>query len=214
MKNLGKTIDKLIQIDQNLEKKLKSIKSKWERYPKKTMDYWKELLDYLNSDSLMEHPKRTEMKDIISTKKKEIPIIYSFEKTAPNDKIIGTIPENMADIIRRQDRESVKVAKLHVEANMTHNFGLMAKVIRKEQILEVKTKKLWISLRDHFQLWTKPGSYNIKVSDENLLFLVEQVSPPQFVGPGIMKIDPELLKKFFRFMGLDLPPDLSDGENK
>ena len=214
MKNLGKTIEQLIKVDPNLEKELMSIKNKWKRYPNKTNDYWKELLDFLNSDILMNHPKRMEMKDIINSKRKETCLVYSFEEVALNDKIIGTIPENVADNIRRQDRQSIKVAKLHVEASMTRNLELMAESSRKGQILDIKTKKMWVSLRDHFHLWTKPGNYNIKTK-KGLLFLVEQVphSPPQFVGPGVMKIDPELLKKFFRFMGINPPPDLLDGDN-
>lgn len=216
MKNLGKTIDRLIKIDQNFKGKLIPIKNKWKRCPSKTMDYWKELLDFLNSGFLISHPKQIEIKNIIVSKKQISQQIYSFEKVTPTDKIIGIIPENIADLIRKQDRQSVRIAKLHVEANMTRNKKLMAEVSRKELILEINIKKLWVRLRDHFQLWGEILNCIIRVKD-GALFLVGIVSPPTISpngpnGPGIIKMGPDMLKNFFRFMGLDLPPDLSNEE--
>lgn len=209
MKNLGKTIDKLIKMDPNLEKKLTRIKTKWERHPSKTEDCWKELLNYLNSDNLMSHPKRTEMKDILNPKKKRPQEIYSFEPVHPNDIVIGTIPENISDIIRRHDRRSIQTAKLRIEANLTRNSKLIAQVLRKEMLLEISTKKLWIKLKDHFNLWNKPISHSIK-SKGNLLVLIEQsVPPPQIISPGVVKMDPGTFKSFLRFLGIDheqLPP--------
>ena len=49
MKNLGKTIDQLIQMEPGLEGKLLQIKNKWKRFPERALAYWKELLNYLNT---------------------------------------------------------------------------------------------------------------------------------------------------------------------
>ena len=211
MKNLGRTIDRLLKIDSDLGKDLKPIKNKWKRYPNKTEDYWKELLDFLNTDTLMQHPKRTEMRNVLY-KRKRVSSTYSFERLTSQDSVIGVIPGNLADRIRRRDLQSIRLAKQHLEANMTHNISLMAQVMRKEQILEIGTKKLWVDLRDHFQLWKRPGNYNIKLSEYGVLYLVEPMSSTQFIGPGMIRMDPKILKKFFKFLGIEPPPDLSNGD--
>lgn len=209
MKNLGKAIDLLIQIDPNFEEKLKPIKNKWRRWPSNTTKYWAELLEFLNTESLMGHPRRDQIRNAINTKKSSKRKLYSFETLLQNDRVIGNIPGNIADKIRKQDRRSIEIVKLRVEADMTRNIDLMAELIRKDHILEIETKKMWVSLRDHFKLWKQPGSYNIR-SKDGVLFLVmpQQVNPPQYVKPGVIKVDPTMLKKFFRYMGIDLPPDL------
>jgi len=211
MKNLGKTIDKLIEMDPNLEKKLGRIKKKWERFPSKTNDYWRELLDYLNSDTLSEHPKRDKMKDILNPKKKNKREVYSFESVHPSDVILGSLPENIADIVRKHDKQSIQAAKLRVEANLTRNVELMAQVLRKEMLLDINAKKLWVKIKDHFNLWDKSISHTIK-SKEGLLVLVEPgaSSTPLIVSPGVVKMDTNTFKNFLRFLGIDqshIPPE-------
>ena len=210
MKSLGKTIDRLIAVDSNLEKVLKPIKNKWKRYPRKTMDYWKELLAFLNTDALRYHPKRMKMHGIINPVDERKRPLYSFEQLSSHDTVIGLIPGNLADKIRQQDLQSIRIAKEHLEADMTHSRDLMAQVIRKEQILEIKTKKLWIDLRDHFNLWDRPGNYNVKIL-KNILYIAEQSTPPQFMGSGVVKMNPDMLKKFLDYMGMEPPPGLFGG---
>ena len=212
MKDLGKTIDKLILIDKDLEKALKPIKNKWKRYPKRTENYWAELLKFLNSSDLMEHPKRDRMSKVINNVKKRKRPNYSFEIISKNDRIVGPVTGHLADKVRRLDLQSVRIAKERLEANMTHNLTMQIETIRKDQILEVETKKVWIALRDHFKLWAKPGNYNLKISPEdNMVYLVEQFTPPQVTGPGMVKMDPVMLRKFYEFMGMEPPPDLFGG---
>lgn len=208
MKNLGKAIDILIGIDPAFEEKLKPIKNKWRRWPAKTTQYWAELLEFLNTDSMLQHPQRDRIKSAISgTPRKYKRKLYSFETVLPSDTIIGNIPGDLADKIRRQDRKSIEIAKMRVEADLTRDADLMADLIRKDQILDIETKKIWVTLRDHFNIWKKPGNYNIR-SKDGVLFLVIQNQAAQYVKPGVIKVDPALLKKFFRYMGLDMPPDL------
>lgn len=211
MKNLGKTIDSLIRIDPEFEDTLKPIKNKWKRWPNKTSVYWAELLEFLNRDSLLKHPQRDKIRNTLNTKKKSKHLLYSFETIISGDKVIGPIPGNIADKIRKQDRRSIEIAKLRVEADLTHNMELMATLIRKEYVLEIETKKMWVLLRDHFNIWLTPGSYNIRNKD-GVLFLVMPVNnQPQYIKPGVIRINPEMLKNFFRYMGMDLPPDLEKG---
>jgi len=215
MKNLGNVVDQLILIDGNLEKSLKPIKKKWKRYPKKNLSYWKELLTFLNSDDLMKHPDRMKMKEVINEFNKRKRPRYSFETVSSKDMVIGVISGHLADKLRRLDLQSIRIAKELVEANMTHDLELQVRIKRREQILEIETKKIWVSLRDHFDLWDKPGDYNIKISPDNLLFLVSRMPTiPKFMGPGVVKMDPELLKRFFNFMGMQPPPDLFNGSNQ
>lgn len=213
MKNLGKTIDQLILIDKNLEKALKSIKNKWKRYPKRTENYWTELLKLLNSDNLMLHPKRDRMSKVINNVKKRKRPNYSFEVLSKNDRVVGLVTGHLADKVKRLDLRSVQIAKERLEANMTHNLAMQIETVRKDQILEVETKKVWIVLRDHFKLWALPGNYNLKISTENnLVYLVEQSVQPQMTGPGMIKMDPRMIKKFFEFMGMEPPPELFGGK--
>lgn len=209
MKNFGKTIDQLILVDKDFEKVLKPLKNKWKRYPKRTENYWTELLNFLNSDNLMTHPKRERMSKILNNTVTRKRLNYSFETISMNDKIIGTIIGHLADKTRRLDLRSIAIAKERVEANMTYNRAMQIKTLRKEQILDIETKELWVNLRDRFNLWAKPGNYNIKISSENnIIYLVEQLVTPQFMNSGVIKMTPELLKKFLDYMGLEPPSDL------
>jgi hypothetical protein len=223
MKNLGHTIDRLIKVDPTLEERLMALKNKWRRWPTKTMTYWQELVDFLNSEPLMGHPARDKMREIVVAKRKPPrQQLSSFDLVTPNDKIVGMIPENVADTIRRNDRQAIAVAKLHVEANMTRNVELAAEVARKELIIELNTKKIWLTLKDQFKLWLKPMAYSIKKKD-NMLVLVEQNMPAhqsgpagqaQFIGPGIVKMDQNTLRQFLGFLGLEPPSSMfsDDGQ--
>jgi hypothetical protein len=218
LKNLGKTIEKIIKVDPALEERLTPIKNKWKRYPSKTMNYWKELIDFLNSNPLLEHPKRGEIRNIVAPKKKPIrQHLNSFEPALPSDRIIGIVPENIADIIRRHDRQTIDISKMHLEANMTRNVGMAAEVSRKETLLDITSKKIWLALKDHYQLWTKPSVFNIKIHN-NVLVVVEQTQPsipPAFVGPGLVKMDPTTMKQFLQFLGsIGMEPPSQPDEDK
>lgn len=203
MKSLGKTIEELIKVEPALESTLSSIKNKWERYPQRKNHYWKELLKVLNSDTIQNHPKRSVMKDILSIKKKTSKKTYTFEEALPDDFIIGVIPENISDLIRKYDRRTIEIAKLNAEASITRNIDLIAKTLRKEHILSIDSKKLWLSIRDHFDLWKSLNNFSIKIKN-NLLVLIKtpQAQPPQFIGPGIVKMDQDTLKRFLEFLNL------------
>jgi len=216
MRNLGKTIDELIKMDPDLEKKLIRIKKKWKRYPSKTEDYWKELLDFLNSKTLSDHPQRNRMKNILNPKKRNKHEIYSFETVHPNDVVVGALPGNIADIVRRHDRRSIQIAKLRVEADITKNQDLVSNVLRKEMLLEIDAKRLWIKIKDHFKLWDTSTNHTIKSKDSILVLVEQNTSTPTIVSPGVVKMDANTFNNFLRFLGIDknqippeqLPPDM------
>jgi hypothetical protein len=211
MKNLGRAIDQLIKIEPSLEGKLLQIKNKWKRFPSKTMAYWKELLDYLNSDpEIQNHPRHSDIKNAIIPKKPvQRKILSSFDRVAPIDTIIGVIPEDIADEIKKQDHKAIALAKLHLEANMTKNIELLFEVNRSEMLLEIATKKIWFRLKDYFKLWTTPNSA-IKLRGDGLLVLVLCSESPVPVGPGLVKMDISTLRNFFKFLGIDPPPGMPD----
>jgi hypothetical protein len=210
VKNLGRTIDQLIKIEPSIEEKLLHIKNKWKRSPARTLAYWKELIDYLNSDpSLLDHPRRMEMKNVVVPKKRiQRKILSSFDSVAPADNVIGVIPEHISDNICRQDFRAIKYAKMRLEANMTKNSELMADVNRQELLLEIATKKVWVALKDHFSLWNKPVSHIIKRRNDGLFVLVElPPTPTQLVGPNLVKMDLNTMKNFFKYLGIEPPED-------
>jgi len=204
MKSLGKTIDRLIKIDPGLEKDLIRIKNKWMRNPSRTTYYWKELLTYLNTGDLIIHPKRQEMKDVLNPKKKQEKKLYSFSPMENDEVLVGTIPENMADLIRRHDRYSIRVAKMRVEATLTGDAALTTEVIRKESLLEINTKKIWAMLRDQFNLWSNTAPCFIRIKN-NLLVVVSKKSISNPLS-NLVNMDPDTFKSFLRFLGLNNPP--------
>lgn len=209
LKNLGKTIDRILKIDPTLEEKLIAIKNKWRRYPSKTMDYWQELLTYLNSEHVINNTKRTEIKEVLISTSPRRQHIYSFEDCTSFDRIIGAIPENLVDKVRHHDLKSIALAKMRVEADITKNSVLLAKVLRKEAIQELNTKKLWIALRDHFNLWEKQTSISIKKNRDLIVLVDTSNAPPSFVGQNLVKMDQDTLRQFMKFLGLE-PPSSPD----
>jgi len=211
MKNLGRTIDRLIKIEPSFEDGLSQIKNKWKKYPSRAQNYWEELITFLNSSNVQEHPKLFDIKNAIVSKKKTTPKkLYSFDQVSEGDHIIGGIPENLADRIKLHDRKAIEIAKQHIEATMTKDIESMADVIRKEAIQEVSLKKVWIDLKDYFSLWNKQTNVMIKTTKQGMLVLAENnpQMPPQFIGPGIVKMDSNTLQNFIKFLGMDQDPDL------
>jgi len=211
MKNIGKTIDKLITLEPGFEKDLTKIKNKWARYPKRHTAYWKELLNYLNSPELIDHPKRAGIRDILipTTKNKPKVTLNTFELITASDIIVGAIPENIADKVRKQDRQAIEHAKLAAVANMTGDEALICKLRRNELLNEIMSRKIWIELKDHFKLWLKNTSYTIKITQDNLLVLVELhvMQQPDQNGPRAIRLDNGQMGNFLRMLGLDFPPN-------
>ena len=215
MKDLGRTIDRLIKADPQLEGNLLPIKNKWKRYPARTTAYWQELLDFINSEPIKQHPKRDTFRTIITAKRTAPKQLYTFEEASKSDKAVGLIPEHMADMIRRHDRKAVELAKKQVVANMTRNYTLMAQISRQETLMEISTRKIWLALKDHFKLWDKPIPFTIKQCESSLL-LIEQPQAKAMMGQGhmitpngVVPMDPNMLRNFLRMLG-ENPPD---GEN-
>jgi hypothetical protein len=96
---------------------------------------------------------------------------------------------------------------------MTHNHKRQIELIRKSHILGVDTKRMWIEVKDLFKLWSKPGNYKFKMYREShVICLVEQFMPPQVTNSGVIKMDPEMLRRFFNYIGMEPPPNLLGGE--
>ena len=202
MKNLSYTIDRLIKIDPDLRPVLEPIKARFKKRP--SMACWKDLLAVLNSDQILSHPKRMEMKNVLISKSHR-QVLYTFESTCEHDKIIGIIPEHIADKLRKHDRQCVELAKMHTAATLTHDEETMTEWARKDARHELESKKIWLDLRDHFGLWGHFNSYSIK-KNKGSLVLVEPASAMgkfQFLAPGIVKMDPDTLRQFLKSIGLD-----------
>jgi len=192
MKSLGRTIDQILKVDPNLDASLTPIKNKAKKYPSRTTSYWKELLDVLNSDPMLAHPKRKEIRDILTYTRKAPETVYTFETVKQGERILGVIPEDVSDRIRRHDRKAIWLAKKQVEANMTRNVKTMAIVAREETLLEISARKMWLQVKDHFKLWENPTSYTIKRNESNLVLVG---NPPQRQPrPMIMPMDPNMLR--------------------
>jgi len=208
MKSIGRTIDRILKVDPMLAEHLDQIKAKSQRYPSKATAYWRELLAFLNSDQLRQHPKRGEIAGIVSAPRKRANPVYTFDSVAPGENILGVVPEHMADYVRRHDVKTIKLAKMQVEANMTRNTALMARIAREETLLDISVKKMWLMLKDHFGLWDKTASFSIKKNGGATLVMVE-LPPQQGLRPRVLgPFGPDDLRRFF-MLG---PPDGDQGQ--
>jgi len=204
MKDLGRTIDKLLRVEPTLQPQLSSIKKNWKKNPSKTMEYWQELLTILNSEPLLGHPRRHELRSIVVNRPKQAhQQLYTFEETRANDRIVGVIPEHLADFIRRHDSRMVRMAKKQTEANMTRNVALMAQVSREETLLNISANRIWLALKDYFSLWEKPQHFSIR-KRQGMLVLVEDPPTPPSMQANVMRIDP---RKLFGMLGIEPPPE-------
>jgi hypothetical protein len=213
MKSLGRTIDRILKVVPNMDTQLLPIKSKWERYPSRTMKYWQELGTVLNT--IKNHPRWSEIRNIVLPKKKTVRVISSFEPPVPNERVLGIIPEYISDKIRRHDRASIVFAKKRVEVSMTKDTALLAQLFRKECIMEIQMKKIWCELKDHFKLWDKPVSYGIRKQDPFLVLVIIPDHPPIQMMPGsngqagMMRMDENTFRKFMGMLGMEPPPDMA-----
>jgi hypothetical protein len=210
MKSLGRTIDKILKVAPALEPKLTSIKSKWKRYPDRSMVYWKELASTLTSD-VVDEMDREKIKSILATKSRQTKPIYTFEEVGPNDKILGALPENLADRIKHHDLISIRMAMLQTKAALTRDRDLIVYLTKRAAHTEVAMKKIWIDLKDHFMLWDKDIKVALK-KQGSLLVLIDDSTPqpPTPIGENgfMMRVDPETLRGFFRMLGIEPPTGL------
>ena len=206
MKSLGKTIDRILKIVPALEPKLTVIKSKWERYPKRTMAYWKELANTLSED-LTDDTERERIKEVLLTPSQPKPI-YTFEEVGVTDHILGTIPQNLADKICRHDLASIRMSMMQTKVARTRDRDLTVKLSRQAAKTEIAMKKIWVDLKDHFDLWDKDMKVAIKKNGPLLVLIDDShVQAPTPNGDGfMMKVDHETLKGFFRMLGMEPPP--------
>lgn len=215
MKNLSKIVDQIIKIEPELKPQLLTIKTKWENSNK--IIYWKQLLKILNTEITMEHPKRSVIENLLNPKKKTIPKkINTFEPPSPSETVVGVLPENMECKIRRQDRLQVEYSKSAVEARMTHNTALMVDINKKCELLEIEQKKLWVDIKNHFNLWevSTPSSFFVRSQGPLLVLTVLTLSSTGFLpgnndGESPVKIDPEMMWKLIRFLKQQ-PPNKDD----
>lgn len=213
MRDVTRIIERIIKADPSTETDLVSLRRKFKRYPHKKEDYWKELVEYLSSRYAQGHPKRDEIRKIlVGSPRRVSKKNYTFEEVSPQDKVVGLIPENIADKIKAYDRKSIELAKRQVEANLTKNTELIIEVSRRGYLLEISLKKIWVEVKDHFRLWDKPEGFVIKRHD-SLLYLavlpqeVIQRKPVSFIGG-----DPGTIIDFLKKLGFSGGNDEEDAE--
>jgi hypothetical protein len=218
LRNLAKTIDKILNIYPNLEDQLLPIKLLWVKNHRNL--YWEKLLNVLNSKIDINDSRRLQIQNVLNPKKRIPKILNTFEPPTPLETIIGVIPENIGSQLRKYDRLQVSYAKITIEAKMTHNRAMLIDVMKKTEKLEIAQKKLWMEVKDHFNLWDvdNPSSFFIR-SQGPVLVLTTIKLGGQGRGPGgiphdpsegfFIKMDGDTLKKFFRYINTPLPPGIS-----
>jgi hypothetical protein len=200
LKNLSKTVDKILAIEPTLSDKLLPIKEKWEKSARKV--YWKQLLTILNTEVPAQHPHRLEIKKLFLSKKSYKKHFYTFDPIGSNENIIGTIPENLECKFKKYDLIGINLAKKAMEAKMTKNKELMITINKAGENLDIKQRKLWIELKNYFNLWGISSTYLIRSKDSALVL----TSIPADRGGGDtgsiepIILGPEEFKKFLRLL--------------
>jgi hypothetical protein len=215
MKNLGRAIDQILKIEPSLDVRLMPIKIRWENNPRKAPAYWTQLLKILNIEVGPNHPKRMEIQGVLVSKKKLSKKQYTFEPPSETEKILGVIPENLEFRFKKYDQMQIQIAKRGLEARLTHNRNLMIQLTRQTEILEVNQKKLWFDLKNHFNLWSLEGNHTLLIRQHKDGYLLLTVTQTQQLSHSIqegdsflMRMDPELLKRFFKFLNMQPPPGI------
>jgi hypothetical protein len=218
MKNLGRTIDQILKIEPSLEAHLSPIKTKWERYPKKVTAYWEQVLKILNAEITPQHPKRVEIQSVLTVKKPVQKNKYTFEPPSKAETVVGIIPEHLEGRLKRYDRQQIDIAKMGVEARLTHNTEMLISLTRRAELLEINQKKIWAEIKDHFRLWSTDGPVTFLVRKKDNILILTAVQPPQVPsipsqGPSegesfLMRLDPEMLRRFFKFFNINPPPGM------
>lgn len=199
MKNLARTIDRILKVEPTLEPQLSPLKDKFTRFPSRAMNYWKQLIDFLNSKPMLEHPKRDLIKHIIVPKTPTAKPLSTFEEVGANETIVGLIPEYLADRIRRHDRFSIQIAKRGVVATMTRNQTVVTELVRRQAIMEMELSKIWIMMKDHFDLWDKNGQFFVKTKEGALVLTFQPPQEKPTPPSGFFRLDPDMLKGLLGF---------------
>jgi hypothetical protein len=212
MKNIVKTIERILAVEPDLDKQLNPIKTKSEKYPGKKNYYWTQLLKILNDEIPQDHPKRSEIKNILNEKKPAKKVLQTFETPTKIETIVGIIPEHLEGKLRKYDRCQIDLAKRSIEAKLVHDEENMIDVVRKMEILELKQRKIWTELKDYFKLWGPDGASTYLIRKKDSVLVLTKVNNDRSQGlfdaigggsDGIMRLDPDMIKRFLR--GL-LPP--------
>jgi len=218
MKNLAKTIDKILKIEPDLKGQLLPIRRKYNRSPQKAMSCWRELLSILNSNVLLTDPQKEQIRKVLVTTPKRKRLFYTFKQVGPDDKIIGAVPEPIADKLKAHDRRRIDLAKKNVEADVTHNLEMYSEVMRKQALLDIEQARIWVAVKDHFKLWAfQEGNLQIKKNGEILVVTTRSRDGGGGGGGstflmhtpmGTMKMDGNALAQWFKTMGMKPPPGL------
>lgn len=101
MRNLSKTVDRILKIEPSLQDQLMPIKIKWDKGSRKA-PCWKQLLKVLNDLVPVDHPKRKDIQNIFVPKRGIPKKLYTFEPPSPLESVIGPIPEHLDSGIRKK----------------------------------------------------------------------------------------------------------------
>ena len=208
MKSLGRTIDRILKVAPDLEPKLTPLKSKWKKFPDRSMTYWKELASTLTTD--LAEADQEKVREILITKPRT-GSRYTFDEVGSHDKVLGAFPEHLADRVKYHDLRSVRMAMLQTKASLTKDRDLFIKLTKGAAQTEIAMKKIWLDIKNHFNLWDKDIKVAIKKQGSLLVLVDDRPSqPPIPAGDNgfMIKVDPDTLKGFFRMLGLEPPPGL------
>ena len=225
MRNLSKTVDRILKIEPTLNVLLVPIKLKWEKTHRNEL-YWNKLMSVLNSEIVPGHPKRVQIQSLFASRKRPPKKLHTFEIPKSTESIVGTIPEHLEGRLRRLDHLQVEYAKRATEARMTHNGPMLIDLTKKFEKLDIDQKRLWWEIKEYFNLWDvgTTTSFFIRYKEPLLVLTSEKINGgpgnglepinlPNPSGEGyFVKMDSDMLRKFFR--SLNIPPTPGFPENE
>ena len=225
MRNLSKTVDRILKIEPALDAFLVPIKIKWEKTHRNEL-YWNKLMNVLNSEIIPGHPKRTQIQSLFTPRKRPPKKRYTFEVPGPTESIIGPIPEHLEGRLRKLDHLQVDYAKMATEARMTHNEPLLIDLAKRLEKLDIDQKRLWWEIKGYFNLWNTvtATSFFIRYKEPLLVLTSDKIMGGPGNGPGpinlpnpsgegyFVKMDSDMLRKFFWSLNMPPPPGFPENE--
>ena len=235
-RDLSKTIRDITKVEPKLKRSLSSIDKDFNSHVEGIQNCWNKLINNLNKKDL-DNETRDKITKILMPRKKVRREQTSFENVHPNESVIGAIPEEISKELRKHDKSILQAQKLQIEAQVTNNKDLMIDLSRKKARLDLRQKKLWLRIQDHFDLWNSDDKYyTVRKKGPVLVLAKPKKAPPSPGGGGgyntphpnpgdgngnsesvgLISMSPETLKSFFRFMDIDPPPGMfpEEGSNE
>jgi hypothetical protein len=214
MKSLSKVIDQIIGVEPSLEGALKPIKKMIRKRSPMQKHLWESLLTTLNTRIDKGHPSRAAIIKILMPRRtRKTKRLDTYLSVQPDEQVIGTIPEFLETRLLSLSYQQISIAKQRLEAVMTNNASKLIALKCKTELWEIRCRKIWFDLKNHFKLWNNTTHFDIRHNETLLVLVQSSATDKASLAPcgrmedqsQIVVLDNEAFKQFLRFLNIKPP---------